>query len=120
MTDLERRLRARVEQLEALINSPLHEDFLEGVKREAAHQVERWGEPHDARKEPQDWFWTLGYLAGKALRAHIDGDRRKALHHTISSAALLLNWHRRILAGNPQPPTTRCRGPSRQLGADPT
>ena len=48
-------------------------------------------------RPPEDWFWTLSYLAGKALRAHIDGDRNKALHHTISSAALLLNWHRRML-----------------------
>ena len=27
------------------------------------------------------------------------GNHGKALHHTISSAALLLNWHRRILDG---------------------
>ena len=102
MTERERQLQAEVERLTALINTPLLDDFSEAVVREAAHQVERWGASHDASKEPQDWFWTLAYLAGKAMRAHIEGNREKALHHTISSAALLLNWHLRILAGQPR------------------
>ena len=91
-------LQAEVERLTALLNTPLLDDFTAAVKREAAHQVERWAS-QDARKQPEDWFRTLGHLARKALRAHIDGDRDKALHHTISSAALLLHWHRRILDG---------------------
>ena len=103
MTDRERELQAKVERLETeveglrgLINTPLHDDFVEAVKIEAAHQSERWVR-EDADKEPEDWFWTLGYLSGKALRAHRHGDRKTALHHTISSAALLFHWHRRIL-----------------------
>ena len=91
-------LQAEVERLTALLNTPLLDDFTAAVKREAAHQVERWAS-QDARKQPEDWFWTLGHLARKALRAHIDGHRDKALHHTISSAALLLHWHRRSLDG---------------------
>ena len=91
------RLQARVVQLEALLDTPLYNDFTEAAKREAGHQIKRWG-LGDAAKEPQDWFWTLGFLSGKALRAHLDGDREKALHHTISSAAMLLNWHRKILS----------------------
>ena len=98
MTEGERRLQAEVERLTALLNTPLLDDFTAAVKREAAHQVERWAS-QDARKQPEDWFRTLGHLASKALRAHTDGHRDKALHHTISSAALLLNWHRRILDG---------------------
>ena len=43
------------------------------------------GASHDAGNLPGNWFWVLSYLAGKAL------------HHTISSAAVLLLWHRRIL-----------------------
>ena len=76
-----------------LINTPHNEDFVAGVVVEAAYQVKKWGTPHDRGKEPEDWFWLLGYLAGKAVKAQREGDREKALHHTISSAAVLLNWH---------------------------
>lgn len=78
---------------DALINAPHTKDFLESTRCEVAHQVERWGTVHDRAKQPQDWYWLIAYLAGKALRAHIDGDLEKAKHHTISSAAALANWH---------------------------
>lgn len=83
----------RVHQLESLINTPETSGFLDGVKLEAAHQVERWGSQHDAGKAPQDWFWLIGYLAGKALRAAIDGDIEKAKHHCVSTGAICANWH---------------------------
>lgn len=82
-----------------LINSPHNAEFLEGVRREIAHQVHRWGTVHDRAKAPADWLWLLGYLAGKALHAHAAGDTEKALHHCISSAAVLANWHTQILLG---------------------
>ena len=82
-----------VTRVHTLINSPIYGDFLQAVRTEAVHQVERWGEPHDKAKEPEDWLWLMGYLVGKAVRAQRDGDTAKALHHTISSAAVLLNWH---------------------------
>lgn len=85
-----------IDRLHELINAPHVADFLEATRLEAAHQVERWGEPHDRAKEPADWFWLVGYLAGKALAAHIAGDEDKALHHTISSAAVLMQWHAHI------------------------
>lgn len=84
------------ERLLALINTPHTGDFIEAVKIEAAHQQLRWGERHDAGKEASDWFWLLGYLSGKALAAFVRGDREKGLHHIISSAAALLNWHRHV------------------------
>lgn len=93
-------LRARVAELEALINTPQTINFLEAVKLEAAHQVERWGRAHDRNKMPADWFWLVGYLAGKALQHAILGNREKALHHTISAAAALANWHAAILEGS--------------------
>lgn len=86
-----------LEELRALINTPELHDFAKGAVLEAAHQRDRWGNDHDAGKEPADWFWLLGYLAGKALKAHNDGNTEKALHHTISSAAALANWHGAIL-----------------------
>jgi hypothetical protein len=89
-------LQAEVDRLRALIDSPQTEDFLTAVKLEAAHQVSRWTHEHDAGKTPADWFWLLGYLSGKALAAAVKGDREKALHHTISSAAALMNWHRAL------------------------
>lgn len=93
--------RARqLEALLALIDAPQTDDFFSAVRHEAAHQVERFGSVDDAGKKPQDWFWLLGYLSGKALASVLRGDKEKALHHTISSAAVLLNWHR-SLSGNP-------------------
>lgn len=74
-----------------MINSPQIADFLEAVKLEAIHQRERWGTDHDAGKENSDWFWLIGYLAGKAIRP--DATPEKMLHHIITTAAACLNWH---------------------------
>lgn len=78
---------------EEIINSPETASFMEGVPIEACHQRYRWGSEHDAGKSPFDWFWLIGYLAQKAADAAVRDDREKALHHTISTAAALANWH---------------------------
>ena len=78
------------------INTPEVDDFLRGVQIEAAHQVQRWGEAHDRSKSAENWHWLLAYLAGEALRAHIEGNVEKAKHHAISTAAACLQWHRAI------------------------
>jgi hypothetical protein len=88
--------RARVTELELLINTPHVADFLEAVRVEAAHQVEKWGSEHDDGKGPTDWFWLLGFLAGKAVWSAAHGDREKALHHVITTAAACLNWHAQL------------------------
>lgn len=79
----------------AKINTPEIDNFLTAVKNEALHQRERWGTEDDAGKADADWFWLVGYLAGKAL--HNVNDKR--LHHVITAAAALLNWHSK-LTGN--------------------
>ena len=89
-------LKARVAELEGLINSPEIEDWLAGVPLEAAHQVSRWGAAHDQGKTTWDWIWLVGYLAQKAAASHTAGDIEKAKHHTVSTAAALLNWHRAL------------------------
>lgn len=89
-------LRARITELEALINTPQMSDWFDGVRLEAAHQQERWGTDHDTGKTPFDWFWLIGYLAQKAASSAVANDIEKAKHHTISTAAALLNWHRAI------------------------
>jgi hypothetical protein len=63
-------------------------DFMAAVEREALHQRDRWATSHDAGKTDADWFWLIGYLAGKALNKP-----EKALHHIITTAAACLNWH---------------------------
>jgi hypothetical protein len=93
-------LRERVATLEALINSPETADWMKGVPLEAAHQVERWGAEQDAGKTPFDWFWLIGYLAQKAASSAVVGDVEKARHHTISTGAALLNWHRNLTGEN--------------------
>lgn len=79
---------ARAAELEALINTPHTADFIESVRLEAAHQQTRWGAEHDVGKTDADWFWLIGYLAGKALHKP-----EKRLHHIITTAAACLNWH---------------------------
>lgn len=93
--------RAQIEiyKLEVLLNTPEVEDFDKAVPLEAAHQVLRWGAEADAGKTAADWFWLVGYLAGKALSAHLSGDLHKAKHHCISTAAVLRNWHAHIRSG---------------------
>lgn len=81
-------------------DSPHTETFFEAVRLEAMHQRERWGSEHDAGKGPTDWFWLLGFLGGKAVWAATHGDREKALHHTISTAGVLLNWHAHLQGEN--------------------
>jgi hypothetical protein len=91
--------RLRVAELEALINNPHTADFLEAVRLEAAHQRERWAAGHDAGKTDSDWFWLIGYLAGKALHKP-----EKQLHHIITTAAACLNWHMARTVGNDMRP----------------
>lgn len=90
-------LTAEVARLQAILNAPELYQFTQAVSLEAAHQRARWGSDHDAGKAPEDWFWLLGYLGGKALHAAKSCDRDKALHHCISSAAVLANWHSALL-----------------------
>lgn len=97
-------LKAERDALRKLIDSPELHDFARGAVLEAAHQVERWGTDHDSGKTPADWFWLVGYLAGKALHAQTSGNTEKALHHTISTAAALANWHRAINGANDMRP----------------
>lgn len=83
-------LKAEVEKYRA-INTPEIRDFILATEREAMHQRERWGNSHDAGKTDADWFWLIGYLAGKAIRPSATPD--KQLHHIITAAAACLNWH---------------------------
>lgn len=85
-----------LERLDGLINNPSVDDFLESVRLEAVHQRERWGPEHDQDKSDYDWVWLLAHLATKAFMAARYGDVKQAKHHTISSAAALLNWHKTI------------------------
>ena len=82
--------------LKELLSRPEIDDFQEGVMLESAHQRQRWGDAHDRSKSAENWYWLVGYLAGKALRSAIEGDQAKARHHTISSAAALFQWWRAI------------------------
>lgn len=89
-------LRDEIARLKARIDTPMTSDWFEGVRLEAAHQIGRWGAAHDVGKAPLDWFWLIGYLAQKAAASAMAGDTEKAMHHTISTSAALLNWHRHI------------------------
>lgn len=93
-----------VEQIIAVLltlDRPEIDDFVKGVKLEAAHQLKRWGVGHDRSKDPEEWYWIVGHLAGKALAAQRADDDGKFMHHMISTAAVLANWH--YFASNPDP-----------------
>lgn len=85
-----------VARLKELINRPYIGIWADEIVIEAAHQKERWGAEHDAGKAPEDFFWLVGYLAGKALASHKANDLVKAYHHTVSTAAVLAHWAARI------------------------
>lgn len=93
-------LQQRLAEAEKLLNSPELYDFAKGVVNEAAHQRGRWASDHDSGKSPADWFWLIGYLAQKAMTAQMAGNTDKALHHCISTAAALNNWHAAISGAN--------------------
>lgn len=86
---------AERDRLSMLVNSPEIIDFGKAVQLEAAHQRERWGAAGDAGKTDADWFWLIGYLAGKALGTDVkDAESRdKKLHRIITVAAAACNWH---------------------------
>lgn len=86
-------LEAENRRMRAERDTPELHDFVKAVVLEAQHQRARWGIEHDAGKLSTDWFWLVGYLAGKVLHALSVGDAEKAKHHTISTAATLANWH---------------------------
>ncbi len=78
-------------RLKKQLNQPETQNFQKGIVLEAAHQRERWGIEHDQRKTDADWYWNLGYLAGKVM--HKTGDHDKINHWIISCAAMCANWH---------------------------
>ena len=86
----------RFTELCRIIYTPERDDFIRGVSIEAEHQRQRWPES-DRRKTPLEWAGIILFLAGKAIRACLDGDLDKAKHHAVSTAAALLNWHRRLV-----------------------
>lgn len=90
-------LQSELTKVRELLNTPHTDDWFEGVRLEAGYQIQRWGAEHDSGKAPADWFWLIGYLAQKAMTAHMSGDENKARHHTISTGAAMLNWFRAIV-----------------------
>lgn len=106
-------LEAENKRLDCLINNPHTMHFLESVQLEAAHQQERWASSHDAGKADPDWFWLLGFLAGKAIRP--DQTPEKRLHHIITSAAACLNWHAHVV-GYRDGPSMAVRQPTMRPG----
>lgn len=102
--DENEKLRAENARLMAVLNTPELNDFAKAVHLEACHQRERWGSAHDDGKTAADWFWLIGYLAGKALHSINAGDTEKAKHHIITTAAALNNWHAQILGASDMRP----------------
>lgn len=86
----------RLEYLENLISNPEIEDFLKGVKIEAAHQTEKWGLEIEETKYPHDYSLVLDKLKGKQAQAIWDKDIEKYKHHLVTMAAVCHNIHRQL------------------------
>ena len=63
------RLSDEIERLKAIIHTPHTDEFMSAVSIEAEFQQQKWDSSHDGGKDVPDWFWLLGYLAGKAVRS---------------------------------------------------
>ena len=98
-TEEKEQLRSELNKLRTLLDTPEIENFDKAVPLEAAHQIKRWTAEHDAGKQPEDWFWLVGHLVGKALHWAKAGNLDKAKHHCISTAAALRNWHAHLRSG---------------------
>jgi hypothetical protein len=79
-----------------LINTPEINDFVSGVKAEAAHQTDKWGVDHEENKYPHDYALVIDKLKGKQALAIWDKDIEKYKHHLITMAAASFNAHRQI------------------------
>jgi len=88
----------------AEIDRPETIDFLAAVKNEAAYQRSRSSLNADRVKTPADWFWLLGWLAGKAVHAAGTGDGEKQAHHIVTAAAACAQWHAAL------PPRSTAKG----------
>ena len=104
---------AGLEEERARLDIPEVNDFIEGVRREAAHQRQRWGSDHDEGKTDADWFWLIGYLAGKALHKP-----EKRLHHLVTTAAALANWHAFTLGKTTMRPGIAHPTPTADIGTE--
>lgn len=91
-------LRRKNDELRKLLNTPMYEPFIEAVKAEILHQGQEWRQQvyDDATKTPDDWFDVMFFLSRKIIHALDYGDTEKALHHCISTSALLGHWHEHI------------------------
>lgn len=112
---------AERDRLLAMINTPELVDFPRAVYLESVHQLHRWGAEDRSSKTPQEWFWLVGYLGGRALGHHkeaerleeiarsstavdaaqlrpqVEHHREKAVHHVITMAAAASRWHADVL-----------------------
>jgi hypothetical protein len=83
-------LREENERLRSIVDMPDPIDFVHATEAEARHQRMRW--VGDGGKTDADWFWLIGYLAGKALHNPGD-DEEKRLHRITTVASAACNWH---------------------------
>jgi len=97
------KLKADLTRLNNILDSPETVDFLKGIVKEAGFQLKKWGSEHDEKKSLDDWLWLIAHLSTKASQASRYGDKEKYLHHIITCAAALFNWHRHALFTNNQP-----------------
>jgi hypothetical protein len=118
------RMREKAEAYDR-INSPELYDFVSAVTNEALHQREKWGIDADGGKSDADWFWLIGYLAGKALHNPEKSDMPPTdarLHRIITVAAAAANWHAATLGtyARMRPGIESPDGASRSAGAGTT
>ena len=78
-------------------DTPVLYDFARAVAHEAQYQRTLHAEA-DATKTPLEWMETLLLLVAKSRAYDDEGNTEKAMHHLITSAAVLASWHAQLVA----------------------
>ncbi len=82
----------RQEVIDELINTPQSANFIDSVKTEMAHHLERWGD--ESYREPHSFQMVVSYINGKLLKAIWDKDKKKYEHHLTTIAAVCGTAHK--------------------------
>lgn len=89
---LEELSKSQRELINAIINTPQTENFIDAVKIEIQHHIERWGD--ESEKHPHDFHCVISYLNGKLIKSIWEKDVEKFEHHLITITAVCGTCHK--------------------------
>jgi hypothetical protein len=82
--------------VDTIINTPITEDFIQGLKNEIQHQKQRSGASHDADKSLSNWVRLIHHVSRKVSEADWDQKPENVKHNIIRNASALFGFHRTL------------------------